>query len=237
MDYVDPLDREFVRAAFEQTMSEIGAVHEIELQLLHADGSRRWFSARSINLIDDADVGGMVVNLRDITDRKRVEDELDRQSFHDTLTGLANRALFHDRVSHALRRASRSGLEVVVILLDLDGFKSINDRLGHEAGDAVLCELAIRLVHRFRTADTVARLSGDEFAMLVEHSHEARDRATATAEAVMEALAGLIGDGQELVVSASLGVAVSTGSSTASTVRATPTPQCTEPRLWARVDG
>jgi diguanylate cyclase (GGDEF)-like protein len=107
----------------------------------------------------------------------------------------------------------------VVILLDLDGFKSINDRLGHEAGDSVLRELATRLVHRFRTADTVARLSGDEFAMLVEHSHESRDRAAATAEAVLEALADpVLVAGQELMVSASLGIAVSTGSSTASSL-------------------
>ncbi len=219
MDFVDPLDLEIAHAAFDQTMSDVGVVHEVELRLVHADGSSRWFSVRSINLIDDADIGGMVVNLRDITDRRRVEDELDRQSFHDTLTGLANRALFRDRVEHALHRAARSGFEVAAIVVDLDGFKLVNEVLGHEAGDAVLCELAARVGIAVRTADTVARLSGDQFAVLVEYPQDAGDGANAAVEAILRALRRPVSvAGQDVVVSASVGIAVGAAGSTTSSL-------------------
>jgi diguanylate cyclase (GGDEF)-like protein/PAS domain S-box-containing protein len=219
MDFVDPVDLEVANAAFDQTMSEVGVVHEVELRLLHADGSSRWFSVRSINLIDDADIGGMVVNLRDITDRKRIEDELDRQSFHDTLTGLANRALFHDRVDHALQRASRSGFEVAAIVVDLDGFKLVNEMLGHDAGDTLLRELATRLELAVRSADTVARLSGDQFGVLVEYPKESGDGAHGAAEGLLYALSHSVSvAGQDIVLTASVGIAIATARSTTSSL-------------------
>ena len=172
-----------------------------------------------MNLSGDPDVGGMVVNLTDITERKRVQDELAHQSLHDTLTGLANRPLFHDRVEHAVRRSTRTGDSVAVILLDIDGFKSINDSLGHEAGDAVLLEVTQRLVRMFRATDTVARLGGDEFAMLVEDSHDALDGATVMADRIVQALAmPLTFRQQSIVPSASLGIAVGTSTSSASSL-------------------
>ena len=113
-------------------------IADAEVQATHADGSDRWFGVRAANLSDNPVVAGMVINLRDITDRKRAEQELSHNAFHDSLTGLANRALFNDRLEHALTRTARTGLDVAVVYLDLDGFKMINDTRGHEAGDRVL---------------------------------------------------------------------------------------------------
>src|SRR3954451_24302265 len=111
---------------------------------------------------------GRVWSFRDITERKRLENELAHQAFHDSLTGLANKALFRDRVDHALQRAGRQAGLVAVLFLDLDRFKTINDSLGHTAGDELLVAVGERLRGCLRASDTAARLGGDEFAVLVE---------------------------------------------------------------------
>jgi diguanylate cyclase (GGDEF)-like protein len=120
------------------------------------------------NLLGDPTVQGVVLNARDIGDRKALLDQLAHQAFHDPLTGLANRALFYDRVSHALTLANRQARTVMVLFLDLDDFKQINDTLGHAEGDRLLTMFAARLRASARATDTVARLGGDEFALLVE---------------------------------------------------------------------
>jgi diguanylate cyclase (GGDEF)-like protein len=160
-----------------------------------------------------------VVNLHDITDRKQAEEELAHQAFHDSLTGLANRALFRDRVDHALRRRSRSGLDPAVIYLDLDGFKNVNDSLGHEAGDNLLREVATRLQGVVRSGDTVARLGGDEFAVLVEESSGVLVEAEAIANRAMQSLTSpvTLGD-HEVTLSASLGIAHAGADATASSL-------------------
>ena len=103
----------------------------------------------------------------DITDRKVAENELWRLANHDALTGLANRVLFHERLTAALEAAETSGTSVSLLLLDLDDFKSVNDTLGHDAGDRLLGEAARRLTAKVRVTDTVARLGGDEFAIIL----------------------------------------------------------------------
>jgi GGDEF domain-containing protein len=111
------------------------------------------------NLMDEPTVRGVVVNTRDITERKSLEAQLVHQAFHDPLTGLANRALFLDRVTHALDVTSRYGRQpVAVLFLDLDNFKTINDSFGHIPADQLLAVVARRLVDAVRTSDTVARL-------------------------------------------------------------------------------
>ena len=105
---------------------------------------------------------------QNVADWRDLESGLRHQAFHDPLTGLANRALFYDRVDHALTRVRANHGMLVVLFLDLDGFKDINDTLGHAAGDAVLIETARRLLEGRRSTDTVARLGGDEFALLLE---------------------------------------------------------------------
>jgi diguanylate cyclase (GGDEF)-like protein len=147
------------------------------------------------------------VAFRDISERKRLEAELIHQAFHDALTGLANRALFRDRVEHALTRTGRDTEHIAVCFLDLDNFKAVNDGLGHEAGDRLLCVVAARLVGATRTHDTVARLGGDEFALLLEG---VRDDAEAMAiiervESAMRTPMSL--DGKPVAITASTGIA------------------------------
>ena len=122
-----------------------------------------------------ATIRGVVLNARDVTERVRLEEELTRQAFHDGLTGLANRALFRDRLDQALARSARSATRCRVLLVDLDGFKQVNDSLGHDAGDQLLQQVA-RALRRAssRPSDTLARLGGDEFALLLEGANEAR---------------------------------------------------------------
>ncbi|OZM81496.1 bifunctional diguanylate cyclase/phosphodiesterase [Pseudonocardia sp. MH-G8] len=146
------------------------------------------------------------------------EVQLHHLAFHDPLTGLANRALFLDRLEHALERAERSGQSVSVAFLDLDGFKSVNDTLGHAAGDALLTGVATRLRGELRGSDTLARLGGDEFAVLVEQG----DDATVVARRLLAALGTPIHvDGRSVEVGASIGVAgVEAGQDTSPGTRA-----------------
>src|SRR5881296_1865791 len=120
------------------------------------------------NLMHDPNVKGIVLNTRDVSERKRFEEQLSHQAFHDQITGLANRALFQDRVSHGLERQTRDGDPVAVLFMDLDDFKTINDSLGHAAGDRLLQEVGERLKNCLRAADTAARMGGDEFGILLE---------------------------------------------------------------------
>ena len=129
----------------------------IECTLRHKDGSPRQFEILRTDLLDDETVGGIVLNGRDVSERKAFEDQLAHQAFHDPVTNLANRALFVERVRHAVARTSRDGDGLAVIFLDLDDFKTINDSLGHAAGDEVLVEVAKRLATSIRASDTAAR--------------------------------------------------------------------------------
>ena len=151
------------------------------------------------------DVSGVVLNTRDLQERKALEQKLTFQAFHDPLTRLANRSLFRERVDHALDR--RGSSEIAVLFIDLDNFKTINDSLGHAAGDHVLVETAHRLRSALRGEDTAARLGGDEFAVLIE------DADVTAAARVAERIRAALGTpfwvlGREVYVSASIGIAV-----------------------------
>jgi diguanylate cyclase (GGDEF)-like protein/PAS domain S-box-containing protein len=160
------------------------------------------------NLTADPAVRGLALNFRDISERKALEQQLRQMAFHDPLTLLANRTLFKDRVQHALSLAQRTHAPVAVLFLDLDNFKTINDSLGHDAGDQLLQAVAQRIVKSTRVSDTVARLGGDEFAILLERVGQ-----PAEAERVAESLIETLGvpftlSGMEARVSASIGVAL-----------------------------
>jgi len=174
----------------------------------HRDGTWRQFEVVNASLLDHDAVRGVVATLRDVTERRALERELEHQAFHDRLTGLANRALFRDRLEHALARRNRNQHPVAVLLLDLDDFKVVNDSLGHAVGDRLLVMVADRLRGRLRASDTTARLGGDEFAVLLDEP-AAADEATRVAERLIEALAAPYQlDGRELFGRASIGVAL-----------------------------
>jgi diguanylate cyclase (GGDEF)-like protein/PAS domain S-box-containing protein len=168
---VHPDDQPVLRAmnADSRTLED-GQVLEVRYRLRHADGEWHWFSRHVVPF--KRDESGAVVEvlgvLRDITDVVRAEEQLSHGALHDPLTGLPNRALLLDRLEAALSRSARERREVAVLYCDLDGFKHVNDTAGHAAGDAVLIEAATRLRSVLREGDTVARVGGDEFVLVIE---------------------------------------------------------------------
>jgi len=178
-----------------------------EFRIRRSDGAWVFVESSGTNLLGDPNVNGIVLNTRDIGERKAFEEQLQHQAFHDRLTELANRALFRDRVEHALERQTRDGRPVSVLFLDLDDFNTINDTLGHALGDQVLKEVAERLKGCLRAADTAARLGGDEFGVLLEDGGVGFEAAE-VASRIMAALEAPIRlGGRTVSVRASIGIA------------------------------
>jgi diguanylate cyclase (GGDEF)-like protein/PAS domain S-box-containing protein len=209
----DQLLAETDRSRLERIMtdpSEGGTdTHALECSLQHSD--ERWlrFEVRHTHLLHDETVRGIVLNSRDISERKAFEDQLAHQAFHDPVTNLANRALFSDRVQHALRATVRRGAMVGVMFIDLDDFKTVNDSLGHPAGDSVLEQVARRLEAAVRPADTVARFGGDEFAILLDDV-EGSDEAAMIAERALRTLETPVEiDGKQVYPRGSIGICMS----------------------------
>ena len=208
-DLIHPDDLDLVRRGDAEIATPPATPLVGEVRLRHEDGSWRTLEARRTNLLDEPGVGGIVINARDVTQRAVFEEQLRHQAFHDSLTGLPNRALFLDRLERALARAARHSTTVAVLSLDLDRFKVINDSLGHAAGDQLLVAVAARLVGCLRQEDTAARMGGDEFAILLGEPVTVR-QATAAAEriiAVLEAPFPL--EGHEVVTATSIGILIS----------------------------
>nr|WP_221381698.1 EAL domain-containing protein [Actinoplanes polyasparticus] len=180
-----------------------GTVAEIETRLRRADGSWAVLDAIGTNCLHDPDLGAIVLSVRDIGPRKALEEQLSRQAFRDPLTGLSNRALFRDRLEHA---TARRDADVTVLLVDLDDFKSVNDNLGHSAGDELLTALAARLRDNVRPGDTLARLGGDEFAVLIEDL-DGRDPGALAERLLHELRKPISVAGHEIRRTASIGVA------------------------------
>jgi diguanylate cyclase (GGDEF)-like protein len=150
----------------------------------------------------------VLVAVQDVTERNRLEAALRHQAFHDELTGLANRALLADRIDHAIHRLRRTRHLAAVLVLDLDRFKTVNDSLGHNAGDALLREIAARIKRALREADTPARIGGDEFAVLLEDLDSVDDART-TAQRVLDALdEPFVVSGKEIFARASIGISI-----------------------------
>jgi diguanylate cyclase (GGDEF)-like protein/PAS domain S-box-containing protein len=207
LDVLHPDDAAEATAFLSGLAGEPGATARVAWRLRHPDGS--WLNVESVatNLLSEPNVAGIVVNARDVTDRTKLEAQLAYQAFHDPLTQLANRALFRDRVEHALARAGRSPEHVAVLFLDLDQFKAVNDTRGHAAGDQLLVQVAGRLLNATRGSDTVARLGGDEFALLIENVQHARDELI-VAERILKAMTRPVAIGAaEVVIGCSIGIA------------------------------
>jgi diguanylate cyclase (GGDEF)-like protein/PAS domain S-box-containing protein len=152
-------------------------------------------------------VVGRVWSFRDMTDRKRLEDRLSYQAFHDSLTGLGNRALFRDRLEHAIARIGRTGSNLAVLFLDVDNFKIVNDTLGHSAGDALLASMAGVLVGCLRKADTAARLGGDEFGVVIEEFKHPSEVFELVDRMIAALCRPLCVNGQDVSATVSVGIA------------------------------
>ena len=207
-----PDDRERILASDELFEARGEPVDE-EYRLLAKDGSVVWVREETALVRGDGGEPLYVQGiLSDITGKKEAEERLEHLAFHDPLTNLPNRKLFVDRLGQALRRTRRRKRRgVAVLFMDLDGFKVINDSLGHDTGDRLLVEVAKRLASCLRPEDTLARFGGDEFTVLIEDV-EAPDEAVRVAERIVEGLRGPFRlDGRELYVDASIGVGLGSG--------------------------
>ncbi|WP_144120772.1 sensor domain-containing diguanylate cyclase [Catellatospora sichuanensis] len=195
-------------AAVEKLLADViadpaGSVRR-QLQAHHVDGSTRWGEALATNRLEEADVSGVIINIRDVTEARTLQDLLRHQATHDELTGLPNRALLNEKARQLRREPVR---QEAVLLLDLDDFKAVNDELGHPVGDQLLVVVADRLRRCVRPTDTVARLGGDEFVVLLTGTTV--EGAVATARRILSALAeSVLIDGHQLSARASIGIAV-----------------------------
>jgi diguanylate cyclase (GGDEF)-like protein/PAS domain S-box-containing protein len=201
-------DREPVLAAVRRHLEQ-HVPFDVEMRLCTRDRSYRWFQARGQALWDGAGrAHRMAGSITDITERRAYQAQLEHQANHDPLTGLPNRNLLRDRLERAVAHAERQGRHAAVVFLDVDGFKYINDALGHDAGDELLKAVARRLAQCVRGQDTVARHGGDELALVLTDLR-VPEEATAAFARVRGALAAPIRiAGRELAVSLSAGVAV-----------------------------
>jgi len=204
LDVVADVDRAAARDLV--SLSQGGRPARGEIRLNTEDGRICHVDAVVTEVIDE-DLMGFVITCHDITERHDLEEALTHQAFHDALTGLANRALFRDRLGHAMARARGTG-GYGVLFIDLDDFKNVNDSLGHAAGDALLREMTGRLRLCLREGDTAARLGGDEFAVLLEDV-EGDEHCTDIARRLLEALARPFDvGGTEVTTGASIGIAL-----------------------------
>jgi len=216
VDLASEKDQESLAAA----LSNVGETARAEeWRLRHRDGTAMPVEAVLVRWNDEGNGGreAVLVNLRDMRERKALEDQLRHRAFHDELTGLANRALFEDRLTQAVARARRHGSRVAVLFLDLDDFKPVNDALGHAVGDELLREIARRLAGCLRVSDTGARVGGDEFAVLLDELSSPQD-ADEVAGRVLESIRKpVVLRGQELFPSTSIGLALDEGSTLSAT--------------------
>ncbi len=187
-----------------------GEPDEIILRLRNGQGEWRHVEAHVTDMREQQHVRGVVLNGRDISERVALEGELTRQAFQDGLTGLANRALFRDRLDQSLARSQRSRSPISLLLVDLDGFKQINDTFGHDVGDQLLIQVAERFTEVTRSSDTVARFGGDEFAVLMEGGGV--QQAVALADRLLERLSmpATVAD-RTLTFGASIGIVTMAG--------------------------
>lgn len=209
LEQVHPDDRESLLEAVREHVAGHSARLSHECRMRCRDGTFLWVLLRGVAVREDGEAVRFAGSASDISDRKRAEHDLRRMALHDSLTGLANRALFLDRLGRAIDRTKREGRRFAVLLFDLDHFKVVNDTLGHAVGDALLVEVARRTQQCVRATDTVARLGGDEFAVLLDHPEGLATALVTVTRIQAELAAPFLVDGEAVRATASIGVALS----------------------------
>jgi diguanylate cyclase (GGDEF)-like protein len=205
--WLHPDDAERFTAALNGAARHGGTFTVGEIRVQHADGLWRILEVKANDRLADPTISGIILNSRNITERKRVEEALQHQAMHDDLTGMPNRALYDDRIDQALRAARRDQTSLAVCWLDLDRFKEVNDAFGHRYGDLLLKAVTARLRSAVRASDTVARLGGDEFAIILPDAGERT--AVDIAMRIHKALAKPLEiEGHSPQVAASIGIAL-----------------------------
>jgi len=201
--YVDPDERKRLLEALQQ----LGRVRDWEVRLKRKDGT---VYCALLN-VDQMELRGQKILLttaRDITERKRTEEQLAYMATHDPLTGLPNRMLFNDRLTVALAHAQRNRQKLAVVLLDLDHFKDVNDTLGHSVGDKLLQAVGERLTNLLRKSDTIARMGGDEFMLILPEIARVEDTARVAQKVLESFREPFVFDGHEARITTSIGIAI-----------------------------
>lgn len=203
-----PKDVARARAAFDALLKGETVVAPVLMRFRHADGSWIHLEALGNNLLDHPGIRGIVLTSRDVTQRKRAEERVQYLANYDVLTGLPNRFLMQDRLTQVMAHAHRNRLRVALIHIGLDRFKMVNETLGHYVGDALLKQAAERVRKSTRDADTVARVGGDEFTIVVPNVVSLQTLSS-VAEVMLDDLAKPFpSDNQDLFVSASVGISL-----------------------------
>lgn len=210
-DAIHPDDRPVAGAEFASVIEQRSTGLEASARFRHADGSWRHLAALANNCLADPAVAGVVLNLRDVTERKRIEEALQRQADHDELTDLPNRRYLIDRALQAQAYSlTRSGRWNALLYVDLDDFKDINDEHGHDVGDRLLRLVAERLWNCVRVVDTVSRFGGDEFVIVLQDFEPDLAVAGAQVRAIAEKILGAVAqpcefDGRPHAITCSIG--------------------------------
>jgi diguanylate cyclase (GGDEF)-like protein/PAS domain S-box-containing protein len=195
------------------TLPDCAAAPTVDLRLRDRSGEWHWFEVIETDRLDDPDVQGIVTTARDVTDHRAENAELRERSLRDPLTGIPNRIALLERLEMAMARSSRAHDIVAVLFCDLDDFKLVNDGYGHDYGDQVLIEVVRRMQDLQRKSDTVARIGGDEFAIVCDGLHRV-DEASLIASRIHRAVeAPIVIAGRECFISVSIGIATISGKS------------------------
>lgn len=205
-DFVHPRDVAEARRVFADVLLSPNHEAHGELRFRHKNGQWIWLEGFSQNLLHEPSVGAIVLNYRDVSQRKETEKQLEYRAYYDSLTGLPNRLLFRDRLVHSLAHAKRNRVGVAVMYLDIDHFKLVNDALGHSFGDRLLADIARRLQTALRASDTISRIGGDEFSILLPEV-VTTEAVAGVARKILDSLAQAFHvDGHDIFVTASVGI-------------------------------
>ena len=211
-DLVDATGRPFAQDSFPiaATLADGSPISDVVVQITRRDGTRAWLSmnARALFTPGEPAPHAVAISFSDVTERKLSQERLARHAYFDALTNLPNRVSFQRRMEEAIRIASRSGGKFAVLYMDLDGFKRVNDSLGHAAGDALLSVVADRFRACVRDGDTVARLGGDEFTMILPDAHRPSEVSFIASRVLASIAAPIHVPGQEVLIGVSMGCAV-----------------------------